>query len=239
MCPERAAHRAARAAALLALVLVLGTAHAQEEDRALSGFVAPGAAASRGQPVDSTEWERRLRPPDRFGPPVLRAGDAALLAAARTARWSEALQLLKAGQASANAQDEAGGHPLVLAARAGQDELVRDLLKRGTNTDRVGEDGFTALGAAAFAGQRSTVRLLVRAGVDVERWGATGHTALHLAALAGHVTVVGELLRLGVDVELLNRQRESALDVAANAGQQDVMERLIQAGADLVRAGRR
>ena len=239
MCPEHRVRRAVYAALLLAFSTALPTARAQEGDRSLSGFASPTATAPRSEPVDAMEWERRLRPADRFGPPVLRAGDAALLAAARTARWSEALQLLKAGQASANAQDEAGGHPLVLAARAGQDELVRDLLKRGTNTDRVGEDGFTALGAAAFAGRHSTVRLLVRAGVDVERWGATGQTALHLAALAGHVAVVDQLLRLGVDVELLNRQRESALDVAANAGQQDAMERLIQAGADLFRAGRR
>lgn len=227
------------AVALLAGVTAPGTARAEEEDRALMAFVRSAAPAPRGQPVAGLEWERTLRPPDRFGPPVLRAGDAALLAAARAARWGEALQLLKAGQAGANTQDDIGGHALVLAARAGQDELVRELLKRGADTKRVGEDGFTALGAAAFAGRRSTVRLLLRAGVDVERWGASGQTALHLASVAGQIEVLDELFRARVNIEMLNRQRETALDVAAAAGQQEAMARLIKAGADLELAGRR
>lgn len=227
------------AALLLAGATMPGSARAQEEDRAMSAFVRPTAPVARGQPVDARQWEITLRPADRFGPPVLRVGDAALLAAARAARWGDALELLKSHQAGANAQDGIGGHVLVLAARAGPDELVRELLKRGADTERVGEDGFTALGAAAFAGQRSTVRLLLRAGVDVERWGATGQTALHLAGVAGRVEVLQELLRARVNVELLNRQRESALDVAAAAGQMDAMQVLIEAGANLVAAGRR
>jgi ankyrin repeat protein len=185
------------------------------------------------------EWERRLRPPERFGPSPLRAADAALLAAARESRWADALQLLKSGQANANARDAIGGHALELAARAGQDDLVRELIKRGAEIDRVGEDGYTALGAAAFAGRRSTVRLLVLAGAEVERWGATGQTALHLASLAGQMDVLEELLRLKADIEMLNRQRESALDVAATAGQQAVMAKLIEAGADALHAGER
>jgi len=128
---------------------------------------------------------------------------------------------------------------LVPAARAGQDELVRELVKHGADLDRIGDDGFTALGAAAFAGRRSTVRLLLRAGADVQRHGASGQTALHLAALAGQPDTLDELLRAGVDIELLNRQRESALDVAAAFGSEAVMDRLLAAGADSSRAGRR
>jgi len=128
---------------------------------------------------------------------------------------------------------------LVPAARAGQDERVRELLKRGADPDRIGDDGTTALGAAAFAGRRSTVRLLLRAGADPARFGASGQTALHLAALTGQTGVLDELLRAGVDLELLNRQRESALDVAAAAGNEPALDRLLAAGADSTRAGRR
>lgn len=128
---------------------------------------------------------------------------------------------------------------LAVAARAGQDERVRELLRRGGDPDLVGDDGFTALGAAAFSGRRSTVRLLLLAGADVRRLGASGQTALHLACIAGRVEVLQEFLRLDVDIELLNRQGESALDLAAVAGRQDVMEQLLQAGADARRAGRR
>jgi hypothetical protein len=240
-------------APLLACVLCV-PAWAEEEDRALLDFARPAARAPRGQPVLPQAWERTLRPancqtPERapgatatdcFGPPALRDTDAALLMSARAGRWGEALQLLKSGQAGANPQDDAGGHVLVLAARAGQDELVRELLKRGADTERIGEDGFTALGAAAFAGHRSTVRLLLRAGVDITRRGATGQTALHLAGIGGQVPVLEEMLRVQhADIELLNGHRESVLDVAGAANQQAAMDYLIQAGANLDQAGRR
>jgi ankyrin repeat protein len=227
--------------ALLAPLALLGSAPAwaEAEDRALTDFVRAAPSAPSGQAVTRLEWEQRLRAPDRFGPPHLREADLALLDAARGGRWAEAIELVKSARAHANARDAAGGHALVYAARAGQDELLRELIQRGAELDRVGDDGFTALGAAAFAGRRSSVRLLVRAGADAARWGATGQGALHLAATAGQVGVIDELLRLKVDIEGLNRQRESALDVAANAGQQDALGRLLEAGADAMLAGQR
>jgi hypothetical protein len=242
LSPRRAPGRASLAAALV--LLTGAAAHAEDEDRLLAAFTRPAAplaagAVARPAAPDAIEWERRLRPPDRFGPAVLREDDAALLAAVRAERWSEALQLLKSGRAAANARDDLGGHALVPAARAGQEDLVRELLKRGADIDRSSDDGYTALGAAAFAGRRSTVRLLLRAGADPERWGATGQGPLHLACLAGQLEVLEELLRARVDIETLNRQHESALDVAAGAGQQEAMGRLIAAGADTARAGQR
>lgn len=228
-----------RAVAGLSLALLAGAAPAWEADRSLAPWQRTAAPAQRSTAVEPLEWERRLRSADRMGPVPLRSADAALLAAARASRWEEALRLVKTGQAAANARDDSGGHTLVLAARAGQDELVRELLKRGADIDRVNDDGFNALGAAAFAARRSTVRLLLLAGADPQRQGASGQTALHLAAMGGQLNVMEELLRLKVDIEGLNRQRESALDVAANAGQQEAMSLLIDAGADANRAGRR
>jgi len=223
---------------LLCLLCPL-SASAQDEDRALAAFVRTAPPAPRGVAVLPAEWEARLRAPDRFGPPPLRAADRALLDAARTGQWAQALSLLKSGDAHPNARDAQGAYALVPAARAGQDELVRELIQRGADLDRAADDGFTALGAAAFAGRRSTVRLLLRAGADATRWGASGNTALHLASLAGQLDVLDEMLRQKVAIETLNRQRETALDVAANAGQLDAMDRLLQAGADPLLAGRR
>ena len=242
MAVERAGCGRRRTAALalgLAALSCATTARSEEENRALSSLQGPTGLAARGPSQEEQQRESLLRGGGVFGPRALRAPDLALLTAARAARWGDALQLLKSGKADANARDALGGHALVLAARAGQDELVRELLRRGTDTGRVGEDGFTALGAAAFAGHRSTVRLLLRAGVDPKRWGSTGQTALHLASLAGQVPVLDELLGAGVDIELLNRERETALDVAGAAFQLDAMDLLIQAGADRKLAGRR
>jgi ankyrin repeat protein len=230
-----------RATAAAVLVLqAAGPARADigDADPALRPWLRPAPPAAREGPPDPVAWERRQRPADRLGPPPLRAADRALLEALRAARWADALALGRAG-ASANARDAQGGHPLVLAAAAGHDDLVRLLLARGAERDRVGEGGFTALGAAAFHGRHSTVRLLLRDGADPARWGSSGQGPLHLAAAAGQLEVLRELLRLGVNPELLNRARESALDVAAAADQQDAMGVLIEAGADLSRAGRR
>jgi hypothetical protein len=208
-------------------------------DRALRSFErAASAPPLRAQPVDPVVWERRQRPPDRLGPTPVRPADLAMLAALRAGRWAEASRQLKAG-AAVNAHDEAGSHPLALAAAAGQDELVGNMIRLGAVLDRVGEDGFTPLGAAAWRGHRSTARLLLRAGADPAAWGYNGHPPLHLAALAGHADLVEEFLRLGSPIELLNRARETALDVAASANQDGAMDLLIRGGADMTKAGRR
>jgi hypothetical protein len=237
MCSPRHCLAGLAAAALSALPLA--NAFAQDDDRALAGFQRATAPQVRTAPVDALEWERRLRAADRLGPPPQRPPDVALLAAARAGRWEEALSLLRTGGAHPDARDVVGANALVLAARAGQNELVGELIRRGADIDRTGEDGFTALGAAAFAGHPATVRRLLQAGADPARWGASGQGALHLASAAGRLAVLDELLRQKVDIELLNRQRESALDVAAGAGQIEAMGLLLKAGADQQRAGRR
>jgi len=226
-------------AACLAACLATTAAQAQDDDRALTTFQRTAPAAERSTPPDALAWERSLRSANSLGPAPLREADVALLSAARNARWADAMALLKSGTANANARDDSGGHALALAAAAGQDELVRELIKRGADIDRLGDNGFSALGAAAFNGRRSTVRLLLRAGVDAQRWGASGQTALHLASLAGRLDVIGEFVRAKVPVDLLNRQRETALDSAANAGQLDAMDALMKAGADTRFAGQR
>lgn len=214
-------------------------ADAGDPDPALRPLSRPATVPLLRQgPGDPLALERTLRAPDRLGPTPLRDGDRSLLSALRAGAWADALQRVKAG-AAVNARDDRGSHPLVLAAAGGQDELVREMLRRGAVADRVGEDGFTALGAAAWRGHRSTVRLLVRAGADIGAWGHNGQPALHLAAIAGHDELVADLLRLGAPIELLNRARESAIDVAANMNQERVLDLLIRGGADMTRAGRR
>ncbi len=224
-----------------ACLLMAGTAQADIGDgdpalRPLQRAVQPPAARS-GAP-DPVAWERQTRAPDRLGPPPVRTIDRALLDDLRSGRWADAMQRVKTG-AAVNALDAQGRHPVALAAAAGQDELLREMLRRGAELDRLGDDGFTPLGAAAWRGHRSTVRLLVRAGADAAAWGHNGQPPLHLAALAGQAALVRDLLALGVPIEQLNRARESALDVAAAASQDAVMDLLIQGGADMTRAGRR
>jgi len=239
--------------AMLALATLAVPAQAEDEDRALASVVQPSgaprsasvSAAPRpvGQPrsrdLEQLDWDRRLDSPARWAPVPWAPDQAALLEDARQGRWTQIAAAFKAGHATVNPRDAHGDHLLVLAARAGQDDLVRTLIRRGAVIDHVGSDGFTALGAAAFAGQRSTLRLLLRHGADPAVRGAGGQTVLHLAAVAGQLDIIDELVRQRVDLELLNTQRESVLDLAATHGQLAVMDRLLKAGADLSNAGRR
>ena len=231
------------ARALLALGLLTATcgplrADAGDPDPALRGWVREPVRGRVGVP-DPLDWERRLRGASSLGPAPLRSAERSLLDAACQARWSEALRLLRSGQAGAVARAPDGSNPLACAAAAGHDELVQELARRGAELDRLDAQGLTPLAQAAWRGQRSTVRLLLRLGADVTTFSRNGHTALHLAAIAGHEDIVSDLLSRGVSIELLNRARETAVDVAAAAQQDRVLDRLVQGGADLTRAGRR
>ncbi len=109
MRPEPGGQRRTWTASVFAALVFAHPARADIDDRALLQFARPAAPVPRSGPVDPIEWERRLRAPDRYGPPWLRPSDAALLAAARAERWPEALRLIKTGQASPNVRDEAWG----------------------------------------------------------------------------------------------------------------------------------
>lgn len=214
--------------------------HAQEAEvpSEFRGFARPSAAEPRGQPLDRLQWQQRTRTPATAGPLLLGEAELTLLSASASGEWEAVLLVLTRDGANANARDDLGNDALGFAALAGRDDVVRALLARGADPDRVAGSGFTPLGAAAFRGHRSTVRVLLRSGADPTLRGATGQTPLHLAALAGRIGVIDELLKAGVDPYLLNRQGDNALDVAGNSNQQEAMGRLMEAGIDPALSGR-
>jgi hypothetical protein len=236
----RASDRRFPATAALAAACAFGVGVAQAQDIAaeFAAFRRPAAPVLRTA-VAPTEWERIARPVDRFGPRPLREVDARMLDAARAGRWPEVLELVARGGADPGATDPRGINILTLAARAGQFEAVRDLLRHGAAIDRRSDDGFTPLGAAALRGHVMLVRQLLKAGADPAQPGITGQTPMHLATLAGQMPVVDAMLRAGVPIDLLNTKQETALELAESTGQLEVMQRLLAAGADASRARRR
>lgn len=239
----RAAVAALAAPAVLIAAAFAGESRASEPPGEFTFFqrqAADGqrAAGTRGAPVAPEEWERLGRAADSFGPPVLGEPERRFLAAARAGRWAEVATALDQARLNVNARDARGGSVLALAARAGQDGLVRRLVARGADLERMADDGFTALGAAAFFGHRSTLRLLLDAGADPLRPGASGQPPLHLAAMAARDAIVKELLARGVEPASLNRARETALELAAERGHLDTMQLFLDAGVDPANAGR-
>jgi hypothetical protein len=145
--------------------------------------------------------------------------------AARTGRWDLVLAALKADVPDVNVAPV--GEPLVLnlAVRAGELNVVHELLKKGASPDAVSSDGFTALGLAAFRGETYMVKSMLRAGADPRALSPHGQTALHLAAAGGHVPVV-EVLWPVSPVGQVNAQGRHAFAEAAFNGQLGVMQRM-------------
>ena len=101
-----------------------------------------------------------------------------------------------------DAQRADGKTLLILAARASDVILVRDLIAAGADVDGASRNGGTALMFAAVRGDIETQRALIDAGADVNAVGGFGWTALMVASVKGHVPAVRQLLVRGADPNL-------------------------------------
>lgn len=176
------------------------------------------SAIARGGPWTSAEWQ------------PLRGRLPQAMAQARAGRWADVLAALKADDLELDPRDRDGATLLTLAARQGQAEAVRELLRRGADADRRGFSGLTPLCAAAMGGHDLIVQDLLRAGADPERWSAQGQGPLHLAAREGHVRVIRTLLASGAKPLGLNHAGRHALFEAALTGHTEAMAALVDAG---------
>lgn len=240
-CPALARALVA-ASALAAGSLTLTPAAAQELPQEWSGFVLPSGPMPGNGPAHPLEWARLSLPANSLGLPALLPADRAWLQAAQAGRWDEVAASFKDPELDLNLSVRdpvTGASVLALAARAGQTELLRGMLRRGAFPDQRGADGQTALAAAAYAGHALAVQALLKAGADPELMGPTGEPALHTACITGHPAVIDILLQAGVDPAFENRRGEPAFIVAARYGQIAAMERLIAAGWDPQRTDRR
>jgi len=118
---------------------------------------------------------------------------------------------LRAGALAGEADRKGpGGRPLlVLAADAGEAEIVDALLAAGARPSVAADDGDTALIAAARWGHRAVVARLLAAGADVETRNGDRLTALMAAAGRGDLECVRLLLAAGADPDARVRGRSA------------------------------
>ena len=132
-----------------------------------------------------------------------------------------------------------GFTPLALAAHFGHLEVMRLLMDRGADMNRVASHrlAVTPLHAALFGRQLDAAMLLIERGADVTLarggtgWKRAGWTALHYAAGMGFNTLVPRLLDRGADPSRRDEEGKTPLDVAIDASQSDIASLLRSRGA--------
>jgi uncharacterized protein len=127
-----------------------------------------------------------------------------------------------------------GGKPTLLeAAKAGDEEAVRALLKQGASVNATEADGTTALHWASYRDDVASADLLIRAGAKVNAANDLGVTALWTASLNGSAGMVRRLLAAGANPNLALLLGETPVMVAARSGNPAIVEQLLARGADV------
>ncbi|CAH2225272.1 M-phase phospho 8 [Pelobates cultripes] len=112
-------------------------------------------------------------------------------------------------------QEDSSGMTLVMmAAAAGQDDLLRLLIKKGAKINARQKNGTTALIHAAEKNHLTTVALLLEAGAYVNLQQNLGETALMKACRRGNYDIVRLLIEHGADCNVLSKHNNNALQFA-------------------------
>ena len=117
-----------------------------------------------------------------------------------------------------NSRGSFGHTPLIAAAVAGSNDIVKVLLSRGADVQERDAAGYSALDAAAFHGRASVVGTLVKAGLNPNELHADGYAPLHRAAWGlekRHTETVKALLRKG-HVMVRSRDGKTAQELTKN-----------------------
>ncbi len=159
-------------------------------------------------------------------------GNTPLHLAAEHGHVAAAMFLLEAGAVDTYL-DDFYEPPLARAVRAGHEDLVAELLRRGSLTinDALDYGGTTAVHIAALKGHLGMVEMLLRQGAAVNVFTSQlAETPLHFAVRCGPnaEAVTLALLGAGADVDTCGPDNESALCKASDLA---VMRALVLAGA--------
>lgn len=125
-------------------------------------------------------------------------------------------------------------HPLLTAARAGDDAAVRaacqldpDAVQAKDHLER------TALHLAAYAGHSSTVELLLAFGAHHSSLACDATMPIHFAAQTGHIDVCKLLLKAGAKINSRGTKRnDTPLHLSAFKGHVGCVEYLLKKNAD-------
>jgi len=121
---------------------------------------------------------------------------------------------------------------LILAAKSGNTDSVKNMLEYGFNVNEQDPDGQTALMLAGYKGYLDTVELLLKNEADPNIKNVIKCTAMIYAALSGQTNVIGQLLKNKADPNIQDDKGNTALIYAVNKNHFDTVKLLLEKGAD-------
>nr|CAI5816887.1 unnamed protein product [Callosobruchus analis] len=130
--------------------------------------------------------------------------------------------------------------PLIVAARYGNDAVIKILLSYDPNLEVEGTvkydgyiiEGASALWVAACAGHLNIVKILIKHGADVNHATKTNSTPLRAACFDGRLDIVRYLIKHKADIHIANKYNNTCLMIASYKGHLDVVSYLLEMGAD-------
>jgi len=128
---------------------------------------------------------------------------------------------------------EVAGSPLAAAARQGDADAVRALLRQEMDVNAPGIDGTPALHWAVRVDDRNMASMLLDAGADVNRANRYGMAPLHVAVQNHHADMARRLLEAGARTEAADGSGELPLHLAIRSGAYDMVELLLSHGAQV------
>jgi uncharacterized protein len=141
--------------------------------------------------------------------------------------------LLAIAGVSARGPVENTGSRLIEAVKAGNQDAVRELLRRPGEVNAVEADGTTALHWAVRGDDRGVVALLLTAGADAKASNRYGVTPLSLAASNGNGAIAEMLLKAGADANGTVSRGQTVLMTASRSGDPETVRVLLEHGANV------
>ncbi|KAL8600993.1 hypothetical protein ACOMHN_030650 [Nucella lapillus] len=170
--------------------------------------------------------------------------------------WYLALRLLT--DTECGEKDQQGNTTLHIAARTGEDDILRTIIRSGASLTPHNKKGLTPpqvdeklrknreaqrrvmedsrgpdLLVAARDGDVESVKVLVCQGASVSCEDSARNTALHLACRHGHCHIVTLLLQVKARPDAVNAERQTPLHVACGWGHLTAAKMLLDHGADV------
>ena len=226
-----------RALLLLPVVIASGCAGYSPErlayrDRLESGFLTP----EDQQRFRTPDALRLARSADANESMLLRSepADAALFRAAANDDLTAMKLVLEQPGVFPNAIDSQGNTPLSLAARNGNADMLRLLLKAGADVNGRG-GAMPPLAVAALHGQLRAMAVLLAFQADIDLAGANGLSPLWCAVQLNQTAAAELLITHGARYRALNQNGDSMLVQAVRDNQLAMLDTLLRNGvpADL------